>query len=85
MTVSNVNFHAAVCMRAYLCLFDTLGVGTPGVVAWHFIPKMCACICHHICVHLPVFQERSAFASKSQLRVSLEGPPGVFAPVVEQW
>lgn len=74
-----------VCLHAYLDLFTIVGVGTPGVVALYSIPKMCACICHHICVHLLVFQGRSARASKRQLRVSLEGPPGVFAPVVEQW
>lgn len=85
MTVSNVCLHAHVCIHAYLCLLDIVGVGTPGVFAWHSIPKMCACICHHICAHLPVFQGRSACASKRQLRVSLEGPPGVFAPAVEQW
>lgn len=38
-------------------------------------------ICHRTAVNLPVFQGRSACASKRQLRVSLEGPPGVFAPV----
>lgn len=70
-------------LYAYLCLCHTVGVGTPGVAARQYIPEMCVCICHHICVHLPVFQGRSAFASKRQLMVSLEGPPGVFAPVVE--
>lgn len=38
-------------------------------------------ICHRISVHLPVFQGSSACASKRQLRVSLEGPPGAIAPV----
>lgn len=72
-----------VCLHAYLCLCHTVGVGTPGVAARQYIPEVCVCICHHICVHLPVFQGRSACASKRQLMVSLEGPPGVFAPVVE--
>lgn len=85
MTASDVCMLAHVSMHAYLCWIIIVGGGTPGAVAWHSIPKMCVCICHHICVHLPVFQGRSACASKRQLRVSLEGPPGVFAPVVEQW
>lgn len=59
--------------------------GTPGVVVLHSIPKMCACVCHCICLNLPVFQGRFVCSSKRQLRVSLERPPGVFAPVVEQW
>lgn len=42
-----------VCLHAYLCSFDSVGVGTPGVLARHSIPKLCACICHHICGHLP--------------------------------
>lgn len=71
------------CVFAWIFMVDTVGVGTPGVVGWHSIPKMCACICHHICAHLPVFQGRSACARERQIRVSLEGPPGVFAPVVE--
>ncbi len=87
MTVSNVCLRAHVCVYAhiYVFFFNIVGAGTPGVVARHSIPKMCVCICHHICAHLPVFQGRSACASKRQLRVSLEGPPGVFAPAVEQW
>lgn len=47
----------------------------------HSTPATYVCICHHISVHLLVFQGRSACASKRQLRVSLEGPPGVLAPV----
>lgn len=84
---------AFTCVLIYACsIFMFLpyseegwGEGTPGVVALHSYQKMCTCICHHICMHLLVFQGRSASASKRQLRVSLEGPPGVFAPVVEQW
>lgn len=77
--------HVCVCICVCMCVCGWWGLETPGVAALHSIPKMCACICHHVCVHLPVFQGRSARASKRQLRVSLEGPPGVFAPVVEQW
>lgn len=46
-------FISDVCSHAYLCSFDTVGVGTPGVLAWHSIPKLCTCICHHICAYLP--------------------------------
>lgn len=72
----------SVCMHIYVCAIQW-GLGHQVWPLGEYIPEVCVCICHHICVHLPVFQGRSACASKRQLMVSLEGPPGVFAPVVE--
>lgn len=76
--------HMCGCMRLDVCCV-WLGLETPGVAALHSIPKMCAYICHHVYVHLPVFHGRSERASKRQLRVSSERPPGVCAPAVKQW
>lgn len=47
--------------------------------------KPCACTCHRVSPHVPVFQRRCvAVAGGRQLRVPSEGPPGALAPVVEQ-
>ena len=80
MTVSKCVFA---CMCVYTFMFIQCS-GELGHQVWlHYIP-------YQKCVHTSViiflcaclFQDRSAFASKRQLGVSLEGPPGVFAPVV---
>lgn len=73
-----------VCLHACFCLLNTMGAGTSGVVSVQLLHKVCSCICH-ICVFMPVFQDKYVCACKRQLRASLEGPPGVSAPVVEQW